>query len=482
MAEIKEENKQMHDVASFPGVFITSLPALYRLDDKGSTEFADRLSHRIQERINKHCFLDWYEILSKKIYVNNVFVSDHKPIVVSIGLNYRDTIKSEVMEFYKISYMKRFFERTNTDLKEFLRDTVNSFIPTVSMCQSLYNWNDELDVLMEMFIVDGGFIIELFWRNGDIKGNEFVDTILMSEWVLYAFSRDLILRDNQLPFQVLTMLFERTGLSAKLDQHDSNHHHKLTGLAFKFLERIVPNQKLDHKLVNIHNPNQDLLSTVYDGLSWLRPKANNNYNSNIDKDKKDIGDEKWNLVKSATELQEFGVEFKMVDTDNLVYITLNKGVLCIPRIRIRYGTAYSINVLLQFENSILRKEPGQPRCLTDYLWFMNSLVKSPNDVQLLRQKNIIDNLSELPDDAAILKFLKDLHESLMISPANFSYKEICRNLNVHCSHRRNSWLAKLKRDYFNSPWAIISFFAASLLLILTVAQTGFSVASYYNQG
>ncbi|XP_052206925.1 uncharacterized protein LOC127811254 [Diospyros lotus] len=258
----------------------------------------------------------------------------------------------------------------------------------------------------------------------------------------------------------------------KSDQDVLDDLKVVTELALKFLEPVVPNRKLNCTSLHLEHMKTDLVGLVYDGLNWPSMSSQNDCNCNIDED------DKWNMAKSATELKEFGVEFKMVETDNFIDIKFtNKGVLEIPRIRIRYGTPNFIKVLLEFELS-----HRHSRYLSNYLWFMNRLVKSPDDVLLLRQKGIIDNVSELLDDAAIHKFLKDLSAPLIISLDNLSYIKVYEDLNLHCKHQRNRWMEKLKRDYFNSPWAYISFFAAFLLLILIVVQTVFSVASYYKRG
>ncbi|XP_052208018.1 UPF0481 protein At3g47200-like [Diospyros lotus] len=423
--------------------------------DINSTDPVNRVLCQIQKRIVRYS--DWFGECWGQIYVNTVSPNDHKPILVSIGPNHWDTIKPDIMEVHKLKYLKDYVERKKIDVEQLVWNNLQGFKQIAFLDRELKGWRDRDDVFVEMCILDGCFIIELFMKNYTQREGLLNDPLFKSGWVLNALSRDLILPNNQLPFEVLDILCKR---DFKL-------------MASRFLEYIVPNQKLNHTSLHLEHVKTNLLSIVYDGLNWPGMSSGHYYNSNID------GDDKWNMVKSvksATELEEFGVEFKMIKTPNF-NIDINftkKGVLEIPRLRIRYGTPYSIKVLLAYEQS-----RHQYKYLNNYLWFMNSLVKSPRDVRLLRHKKIIDNLSELPDDAAIHKFLKDLYASLMISPANFNYIQVCKDLNSHCKHRRNSWVAKLKRDYFNSPWAFVSFFAASLLLILTVVQTVFSVASYY---
>jgi hypothetical protein len=64
---------------------------------------------------------------------------------------------------------------------------------------------------------------------------------------------------------------------------------------------------------------------------------------------------------------------------------------------------------------------------------------------------------------------------------NFYYNKVFDGAKEHCNRKRNVWMAKLKRDYFNSPWALISLLAAVALLLFTLAQTVFTVMPYFQK-
>ena len=61
------------------------------------------------------------------------------------------------------------------------------------------------------------------------------------------------------------------------------------------------------------------------------------------------------------------------------------------------------------------------------------------------------------------------------------YSELFKKVNKHCSRKHNQWMANLRHHYFNTPWALISFFAAVALLTLTLIQTVYTVLSYYKK-
>ncbi|MFQ6650690.1 hypothetical protein Gotur_022794 [Gossypium turneri] len=101
------------------------------------------------------------------------------------------------------------------------------------------------------------------------------------------------------------------------------------------------------------------------------------------------------------------------------------------------------------------------------------------DVELLRKSGIIDNW--LGDDEAVTKIFNKLGYFVYYDTEAFYYEDIADRVNKHCKKDWNIWKAKLKKDYFNTPWSPISFLAALVLLLITIPQTIFSLLSYYQQ-
>ncbi|CAL5395105.1 unnamed protein product [Camellia sinensis] len=105
---------------------------------------------------------------------------------------------------------------------------------------------------------------------------------------------------------------------------------------------------------------------------------------------------------------------------------------------------------------------------------MDFLVNSSEDVEILSHHEIIHNL--LGDNAVVSTMLSKLGNNVVIP--FFGYHEVYNNVNKHCEESWYRWLAILRRDYFNTPWALISFLVALLLLVLTLVQTIFSILSF----
>ncbi|KAG6781509.1 hypothetical protein POTOM_014419 [Populus tomentosa] len=116
--------------------------------------------------------------------------------------------------------------------------------------------------------------------------------------------------------------------------------------------------------------------------------------------------------------------------------------------------------------------------VTDYITLMDCLISTQEDVQILRHSEIIEN--GLGDDGKVCSLFNNLCRNVTDSQRrHFCYNEVFNRVNEHCNRKRNVWMATLKHDYFNSPWALLSFLAAVVLLLFTLAQTVFTVMSYF---
>ncbi|KAA3486314.1 UPF0481 protein isoform X3 [Gossypium australe] len=75
---------------------------------------------------------------------------------------------------------------------------------------------------------------------------------------------------------------------------------------------------------------------------------------------------------------------------------------------------------------------------------MDKLINIGKDVELLR------------DDEAVTQIFNKLGYFVHYDTEAFYYEDITGRVNRHCKRDWNIWKAKLKKDYFNSPWSPIS--------------------------
>lgn len=180
----------------------------------------------------------------------------------------------------------------------------------------------------------------------------------------------------------------------------------------------------------------------------------------------------------ATQLREVGIRFKKNEkATSLVGITFdaNTGVLEIPP----FSHGRGINGLIPNLIALEQFHPSYQNEIISYAILLDSLIKSKDDVQLLSRSGIIDHLDR--DDKRTASDIKKLCPGLKTK--KFQYKEVCQSVNRYCGSgwprarkMLYKWNVILHRDYFSTPWAIISFIAAVVLLVLTFMQTVYTVA------
>ncbi|KAF8378116.1 hypothetical protein HHK36_029453 [Tetracentron sinense] len=301
-----------------------------------------------------------------------------------------------------------------------------------------------------MMVVDGCFIIELF-RNyhpqtAPIERN---DPSLHMPWVTLAIENDLLLLENQLPWCVLECLFNLT-----TTVHDQQGTPSLADLVLNFFDTTMlmtvpakPNSRFEtmHLL--------DLVRT-----SLLSPVADNDPDHTV-----------WEVIPSVTDLLQSGVKFKVGNPQDILNVKFNKGVLEIPPIFLQENAESIFRNLIAFEQC----DPECTHSITSYAVLLDNLINTGKDVDFLSREKIIVNV--LSNEDISLFFNRLYHDAVVNS---FSYTLLSRELNKYCRKPWNRRCATLKREYFNTPWSILSFIAALLILLFTFTQTLFAILSY----
>ncbi|WRX20695.1 Protein of unknown function DUF247 [Theobroma cacao] len=162
--------------------------------------------------------------------------------------------------------------------------------------------------------------------------------------------------------------------------------------------------------------------------------------------------------------------------NSLFDLKFENGTMKIPTLRIYDSLEGTLRNLIAFEQFSSHRGLNH---VTDYVLLFHCLVNATKDVEILRQSGIIENM--LGDDEEVARMLNRLGVSVFFSPDNFYYSELFNKVNKYCDRRWNKWIANLKHNYLNSPWALISFLAAVVLLLLTLVQAIFSVLSFYSK-
>ncbi|PIA30461.1 hypothetical protein AQUCO_05500023v1 [Aquilegia coerulea] len=389
----------------------------------------------------------------------------YEPKVASIGPYHCGKKNLKVTEKHKLWYLWDLLSRS-TPPKTTMKNMVKAIKSIEVQARECYAEEINLtsDEFVMMMIVDGCFILELLYRYEEYtkRLKERVDDndlIFSANWLVRTVQRDLVLLENQLPFVVLDTLFNFTW--------DPKHNISLNKLVLQFLELELPTSLIrsDDNIVGKHI--LDLLR------NYLLPPS----------DVIEYEDEPtWQFAyNSATVLWEIGVKFKVKKiAKGFADITFSEdGVLEIPHFHVGEGMSVLIPNLVALEQC----HQYFRNIITSYALFLEILIRSKDDVKLLRSGNIIT----VPwnRDEEIVTKLSNLVKGAKFD--HFYYDGLCTRISLYTRRHkwraiRYKWNVILKRDYFGSPWAVLSFVAAILLLVLTLTQTIYAVRSYPPRG
>ncbi|XP_016649676.1 PREDICTED: UPF0481 protein At3g47200-like [Prunus mume] len=175
-------------------------------------------------------------------------------------------------------------------------------------------------------------------------------------------------------------------------------------------------------------------------------------------------------IPSITELHRAGVKLKGGSADNLFDIQFADGTLEIPKLEISDQTELIIRNLVAFEQCHYKEKH-----VSNYVRLMDCFVNTPRDVELLVKYGIVENF--LGDNSEVSTLINKLGKGVQINVNNFYFASVCEALNTYYRAPWNKWKANLRQNYFNTPWAIISFVAAVSFLILTFIQAVCSIIS-----
>ncbi|XP_061995073.1 UPF0481 protein At3g47200-like [Rosa rugosa] len=390
----------------------------------------------------------------------------YTPDVVSIGPFHRGREQFQRMEIVKQWYLHNLLSRMNISLKLLIEGIVR----VENRAREFYS--EPLDHLnqnsfVEMMILDGCFLLELFRKFRDKKHRHISDPIFSMDCMFQYICHDLLLLENQIPWFVLNCLYTLT-----FDPKDDPSLRKLLLTVFSSHHQLAHNCRsyLRHLNNNVHDEDDDD-DKILHILDLIRTSIVFPF-----KDQFDLSfyDSETELMHPALALSEAGVKFRRAsstDTKSIMNIEFKDGTLAIPQLAIGELTDSLFRNLIAFEQCY----PGHSHKITSYAVLMDNLIGSSKDMEFLCEKKIIDNWLSAEDAS---KFFVKLYYDTVLN--KFYYGGLCSKLNKHYDHKWKTWQEKFKRTYCSDPWKFISLTAAFILLLLTLLQTIYTVAQTCN--
>ncbi|XP_048495878.2 UPF0481 protein At3g47200-like [Beta vulgaris subsp. vulgaris] len=413
----------------------------------------------------------------------------YEPSVVSIGPIYyykRNSLKYS--QELKLRHLECFLE-LGVWKKGYAAYSLGNFIDFLKGWEEearlFYEDNISLssDEFVEMMMVDAAFIIYfMMLRSPDFPHREDPMDKMMA-WALKVL-QDVFLADNQLPFFLLNELY----LMAFGSDYPQISFRDIT---CNFIgESSIPGWVAARTVGKVRVRDAEDIKDLVDFLRVLcYPSVKLGHDQNpkdneerfCDENKlcclplkrqgRNLKDEKKSqFPPTATALKATGVKFLATDGKNLLDIKYRDGVLQIPTLTIE-DTTETILRSLMFSEQCHYYEDSY---FTHYVFFLDALINTSEDVQVLIKHGIIEHWLGSDDEVATM--INRITRNVAITNCEVYYSQVSRDLHAHVTTRWNKWRAILKTDYFNHPWSTLSVVYLVVLLVLTVLQvyTGFT--------
>nr|POE91143.1 upf0481 protein [Quercus suber] len=360
----------------------------------------------------------------------------YTPQVISVGPIHHNNDRLKAMEEHKQRFFRSFVKRNKIELVHLVR-TIREMEESIRGCYA-ETFDISSDVFVKMIMVDAGFILEILCGYGVLGQIPWATAVMF----------DLLLLENQLPFFVIEKLHQ---LAFPSDSSISNYN-ALLELSRNYFEPHFNFKFRDNLPIVEIGHFTDLFRVVQ--LPKKQPKR---------------GCEQADLLYTATQLHEAGVKFEVLKAKCRFDIKFEKGVLKIPQFELDDWTeVVTRNIMALEQISYITNA-----CFTDYFIFMDSLINTGEDVDLLCKKKILVNC--LGDNNAAMSIINDLNKGIICVRWREDYIDICNKLNSFYENPWHKWKVTLKSQYFSTPWRAASTVAAIILLVLTFIQTVCSI-------
>ncbi|KAJ9695428.1 hypothetical protein PVL29_010743 [Vitis rotundifolia] len=320
--------------------------------------------------------------------------------------------------------------------------------------------------LTTMFLLDGCFLpyfICCFHNSeeGGLNGWNFTNHQIA------CIKQDLFLLENQLPFQVLRLLFRDADFPGE----------SMEDMIEDFVTSNIPMPRGIVGILKIDVPCHLLhfLQGAFLGrLETMTPRQET-APTELMRERKSFrkGQERpiWHSCKNVQQLMAAGIRFKPSRTNRLTDISFTSyfgitGCLMLPPITMNTSTLIIFLNLIAFESSNATNQLG----VISYLCFLDSLIDHWDDVKELQAARVLHNF--VGDQREVAQFFNHVCGKLVPNP--ITYKEVQQQIQVHVERYYSSkvrmWLSQCRYTYFSSPWSIIALTGAILGLLLTAIQ------------
>lgn len=361
----------------------------------------------------------------------------YQPLFVSIGPYYYQNKTLKSSHELKLRHLQSFLSfntRTNGANSKSLGHFIEIIRGYENEIRCYYAEKPSLssNQFIEMVMVDAAFIIYFFmWSCPQFSlrthpmNNKFD--------VMIQIQQDLFILENQLPFFVLNHLYDEA-----FGEAYPNLTFKDVTCAF-IGETFFPGREASRTTGRDRVKNTSNIKHLVDFLNICCLPSKLRYQLPIKTENPLDSDEFPQTVK---ELKMIGVKFVAEGSENLLDITFSEGILRIPTLTLQDCTEAVVRNMSFFEQCYSFHDSY----LVDYLFLLDALIQTPEDVQILVQHGIIKHW--LGSNEEVAKFFNQITKNLTMRNPGFYYAQLSHDLNEF-SGKKKLGKPLLGRDYLN---------------------------------
>nr|GMC88953.1 UPF0481 protein At3g47200 [Ipomoea batatas] len=383
----------------------------------------------------------------------------YQPRIVSIGPYHRGKPHLEMIQEHKWRFLGTLLQRTEKiglTLEDYFQ-AVQTLEMEARECYS-EAINLKSDEFVEILVLDGCFIIEVFRKIGRVVPSEEDDPFVSMSWIFPFLLRDFIRLENQIPFFILQRLFDLT----KIPGDESS----LSRLSLFFFNHALqrPEETLD-KYENLAGKHLlDFLRSSF--ITFIPP---------VNKSPARETNSPSHVIHSISKLRRAGIKLRPGKEDSFLAIKFRRGVISMPAITFDdFMAAFLLNCVAY--------EQCHGECskhMTAYATLLDYLVNTYKDVEYLLDCNIVEN--DFGSDSELAAFINKLGRDVMFDIDLCYLAPLFDEVNHYYNNNLHVTWASFKYTYFNSPWSFISALAAFVLLVLSIVQTIYTILAYINR-
>ncbi|PSR86630.1 UPF0481 protein [Actinidia chinensis var. chinensis] len=439
-----------------------------KMDEEWVTELNKKLKHlenEISTRVGTKRSI--YKVPSRMTEKNK---EAYVPQVVSFGPYHHGEEHLMPMEEHKHRALFHFLKRRNMPLQTI----VDNLTKVVQDLKDSYDslgevWQSDTGRFLRLMVLDGCFMLEVlcYYAEMSDSGNYAPkDPIFSAHGMLHVMNyirRDMFLLENQLPMLVLIEL------AAAM-----NRRYTEKRVAREFVNRLI--FWFTKSIWSGTGECLHLLDIFRKGMLWGSPKGRGEYIIHVYDDRK--------ITVSAMDLQEAGIRFELskcglgeiLFKDRIVslQISFNDRVLHLPFLFVDDATETMFLNLIAFE----RLHVGAGNEVTSYVYFMNAIINSVEDVILLQSHGIIHNALE--SNKAVVQLFNLLAKDIMFNPDSIM-ASMLYDINVYRTKRWVTYRAKFAHAYhLSTQWSPWGSWSIIFGIVLSIVQTAYTIYRYYH--